>query len=62
MEIKKSSIFIRMKESTNINLIQIKNMLKILNLKKNSFIHIIIIEENEVIIWRNSIIINEYEN
>ena len=51
MEIKKkSSIFIRMKEFININLIQIKNMLKILNLKKNSFINIIRIEENEVII------------
>ena len=39
-----------MKESIDINLIQIKNMLKILNLKKNSFIHIIRIKENEVII------------
>ena len=47
---KKSSIFIRMKEFININLIQTKNMLKILHLKKNSFIHIIRIEENEVII------------
>ena len=50
MEIKKSSTFIRMKESININLIQTKNMLKILNFKKNSFIHIIRIEENEIII------------
>ena len=39
-----------MKECININLIQTENILKILNLKKNSFIHIIRIEENEVII------------
>ena len=51
-----------MKECIDINLIKIKNILKILNLKKNSFIHIIRIEENEVIIWRNSTINNEPEN
>ena len=39
-----------MKECININLIQIKNILKTLNFKKNSFIKIIRIEENEVII------------
>ena len=51
-----------MKESININFIQTKNMFKTLHLKKNSFIKIIRIEENEVIIWRNSTITNEYEN
>ena len=39
-----------------------RNILKILNLKNNSFIHIIRIEENEVIIWKNSTITNEHEN
>ena len=52
-----------MKEFININLIQTKNILKILNLKNNLFINIIIIEENKVIIWRrNSTITNEHEN
>ena len=52
-----------MKEFININLIQIRNILKILNFKNDLFIQIIRIEENEVIIWRRKATINnKYEN